>query len=259
MLMPLLLLGSLAWGPICHAVIADEFAQEYFPFLTPSQHDSYLRGAIYADGFDKRATHHTAAIVERLRAIPDNSSDLYWFFMGMFSHVPPDTFAHAGKSRSFIVPTGVRHHFSELVIDSLMMHRHPLPYFSLPAGIRKELARLNIQPLPVFKIQYPLFFILSKFPLWHIVHFLEKDKCPKGTAEIAVCNFVEHYHSMLQSLREAVPKLYNDGFNDVRVREISTRLVFDLVCCTNDSSLSAILSDEGYFDRPPLLGSEVTF
>jgi hypothetical protein len=67
----------------------------------------------------------------------------------------------------------------------------------------------------------------------------------RAIPDIAVCNFVERYHATLRSLREAVPRLSQDGLNDARV--------FDFVCCANESSLSAILSDEGYFDRPPLL------
>jgi hypothetical protein len=256
MLVNLFLLSVFSWGPICHAVIADEFAQEYFPDLTPSQHLSFLRGAIYADGIDKQFSHSVSEIIRRLRQIPDHKSDFYWFVMGVFAHVPPDTFAHAGKSRSFIVPRGIRHHFSELVVDSVMMRKHPLPFYFLPRRITKELAKLKIQRTWGFRFLYPLFFLLSKLPLWRLVHRMEKDKCPKSTTEMAMCNFVEHYQGMLQSLREAFPRIREKGFCDVRVREISTRLVFDLVCCSNGSSASAMLSDDGYFERPPLLGSE---
>jgi hypothetical protein len=256
MLVSLLFVHVVSWGPICHAVLADEFAQECFPSLSASQHTAFLCGAIYADGFDKSVTHYTSSIIEHLRQIPDEQSDLYWFFMGLLAHIPPDTFAHAGKSRSFIVSAGTRHHFSELVIDSVMMKRHPIPFYFLPSHISRELRRLNIRPVRIFKILYTLFFLLSKFPLWRIIHRLEKDQCPKATSEQGYCNFVEHYHAMLQSLRESFRRIREEGFTDERVREISTRLVFDLVCCSNGSLASAILSEEGVFELPPLLGSD---
>jgi hypothetical protein len=252
---PLLFHQSLSWGPIFHAVIADEFARESFPFLTDSQHSSFIRGSIYADDFDKSLTHNTAEIINHFQHIPNDQSDLYWFFMGLFAHVPPDTFAHAGKSRSFIVPAGIRHYASELVVDSLMMHRRPLPYFRLPVAISDSFARLNIRRSRAFRFAYPLFFMLSKLPLYRVLHWLEQDRCPKPDYETAICNFAQHYRAMLQSLHEAFPRMREDGFNDARVRELSTRLVFEVSCCDRDLAPVGIEVDVPAFESAYLLGS----
>jgi hypothetical protein len=93
------------WRPICLTALADEFAQEHFPALTASQGASFLR-AIYTDGFDKAVTHSASSIIDRLGRTPNDQGNLCWFLMGLSAHVPPDTFAHAGKFRSFVVPQG---------------------------------------------------------------------------------------------------------------------------------------------------------
>jgi hypothetical protein len=43
-------------------------------------------------------------------------------------------------------------------------------------------------------------------------------------------NFERHLAAMLQSLREARFMLRDRKFNDVRVRELCTRLLFEIVC-----------------------------
>jgi hypothetical protein len=147
------------------------------------------------------------------------------------------------------------HYVSELVIDSVMMHRRPLPYFSLPSAIADELRRGNIRRSVFFRFAYPIIFVVAKLPLYRMVHWIEQDKCPKPNFEVSICNFVEHIKAMTQSLRETFPRLNELGFNDVRVREVSTRLVFNVSCCDQTWGRVGIAVEEDFFFSAPLLAS----
>jgi hypothetical protein len=69
-------------GPILHHVIEEQFVSEWLSNLTGSQRDAFVQGSLWADGFDKRTTHHTSLVVEKLRQINVAASDLHWFFVG---------------------------------------------------------------------------------------------------------------------------------------------------------------------------------
>jgi hypothetical protein len=236
-LFPLIVSCCAAWGPHVHQVIARSFAMEFFPNITDRQRRFLMLGSIYADGLDKTITHSMQHVTTILREIEDESSDLYWFFWGIFTHILPDTFAHAGKSRSFITAVGLRHHISELVMDSVVAHRAETSFMWLPASIKKDLIGMGIRFSGVFRIFYPVIWFVSKFlPIHHGLERIEHDKCPKLGYPVAVRNFERHLGAMLQSLREARLRLHDREFNDARVRELCTRLVFEIVCWTGPPS-----------------------
>jgi hypothetical protein len=219
---------SLSWGPILHQTIAETFAECHLTNLTTAHRTAFVLGAIWADGLDKQITHRTSSVIETLRQIGDVNRDVYWFFVGSLCHIAPDTFAHAGKSSSFIVPYGILHSFSELVIDSVMMHRYGAIVYQNPREILAEVRSLNVRVSKWFYPLYRLIVLLARIPLHGMVRFIERDELPHRSCAEANKNFDKHYEAMLQSMREAVTKIWEKGFSDVRMREISTRLVYDI-------------------------------
>jgi hypothetical protein len=249
----LLIAAGRAWGPILHQVIAQQFSLAYFPYITDHQRRSYVLGSIYADGLDKSITHCTSCIVEKLREAGDPDSNIYWFLLGTFSHIPPDTFAHAGKPPSFITPFGLVHHFSELVVDSLMAHLHSTSFLRISAELRDAVTALNVSFSKVFTFLYPIVYVLAKFPFHWLLPRVERDRCPKRNLSLAVCNFMKHYDAMLQSMQEAMPRVYDRDFTDATVTEISTRLVYEIECCQSQPIFIG-LSDAEQTARPFLVG-----
>jgi hypothetical protein len=107
----------------------------------------------------------------------------------------------------------------------------------LPGSIKKDLSRMGIRFLRGFHFFYPIIWFISKFvPIHRALERIEQDKCPKLGYDVAVRNFERHLAAMLQSLREAKLRFHDREFDDVRVRELSTRLVFEIVCCTGPAS-----------------------
>ena len=226
----LLCLGT-CWGPLFHQSIARQFSYEQFPDLTEQQRNAFVLGSMYADGVDKRFSHTIPNVMERLSQVRDRDSEIYWFLLGIVAHLAPDTFAHAGKSRSFIVARGYRHYFSEAVVDSLARHIHNPAFIRLTDTLRNELVRMGLKPSWKFEAMYAASFVASKLPLYRMLPFIEQDPCPKANYEMALCTFMRHYDAMMQALREAFARVGDPEFNDVRLREISTRLVWDVGCC----------------------------
>jgi hypothetical protein len=219
---------TFSWGPIFHQTIAEHFASEYFSNLTTEHRAAFVLGSVWADGLDKTTTHRMNLVIEKLRQINDVNCDVYWFFVGIFCHIPPDTFAHAGKSGSFIVPHGILHSFSELVVDSFMMHKENPKVLPMPSEILREIEKLNVPYSKTFYVIYRSIYLLSKTPLFRFLRFIERDDLPHSSYREATDNFRKHYVAMLRSMREAIARIWENGFNEVRMREISTRLVYDI-------------------------------
>jgi hypothetical protein len=216
---------ALSWGPVFHQTIAEHFATEYLSNLTAQQRRAFVLGSIWADGLDKETTHRTPHVVRKLRQINNVTQDVYWFFVGTFCHIAADTFAHAGKSSSFIVPHGIRHSFSELVIDSVMTHQCGAVAYPMPREILSEVAALNVRVSKWFYPLYRMIVLLSKAPLYRFLSLIECDSLPHRSYLQSNHNFQQHYEAMLQSMREAFANIWEKRFNDVRIREVSTRLL----------------------------------
>jgi hypothetical protein len=223
-----------SWGPAFHQIIARDFSLEYFPDISDRQRDHFLMGSVYADGLDKSITHYLPLLRAKINRVYDSETDIYWFLLGVYSHIPPDTFAHAGKSRSFITAAGIKHSISELVVDSLIVHTNPVTRFTLPTAIREELLRLEIRSNWKFGILYFLVHWIAKLPFYHFLPKIEQDRCPKPNLAVCRCNFRKHYEAMMQALRESMPLVLDSEFNDVRMKELATRLLFDVECCESD-------------------------
>lgn len=221
-----------SWFPNFHQHIASEFSLDYFPFLTDSERQLFLTGSIYADALDKSITHHVNRMKDLFDRIADQGSDLYWFFMGVFSHIPPDTFAHAGKSASFIVNRGVKHHLSEFVVDSLINHLYHVPYLRLPKKIREQINQLGIGTRKSFFIIYPIEHLLAKLPFYKFLPWIEQDRCSTMSYPLTLCNFHNHYTAMIEALKQSMDRIKDHGFDDLMTKELATSLVMAVDCCS---------------------------
>ena len=185
---------------------------------------------MYADGVDKSLTHSIPRIRQMLNTI-DPESELYWFFMGNIAHIGPDYFAHAGRARSFIVSHGLKHHLSEVIVDSLATSLFKPTLLRMTPTLKKSLSDMNVRFINTFNIIYPVVYFIAKLPLYKLLPKVQNDKCPKDGFELSLCNFKKHYEAMLEILRMAYPKLMDEDFTDLRMQEMATALVFEITCC----------------------------
>ena len=248
-----LMTGVFCWGPLFHQAIARQFAQEQFPGITDRQLSAFVLGAIYADGIDKRFSHHISSVISKINQIHDTEGELYWFMKGLLAHIAPDTFAHAGKSRSFIVAAGIRHYFSELVVDSLAYHTYNVQYMSLTPGLREALVEMGLKPSWKFQVMHSVSYTLSKMPLHRLLPEIQHSPCPKTSYELSRCTFMRHVDSMLEAMREVMPRIHDPEFDQRRVQEIATRLLWDVGCCEYDVGVvNETISEEQPLLHPPL-------
>lgn len=230
-----LALHANCWCPLLHQVIARQFSDEYFPDITETQRNAFVLGAIYADGVDKSITHN----ITRLRAMLnkyDSESEIYWFFMGNVAHIAPDMFAHAGRMRSFIVSHGLKHHLSEVAVDSLIAKTFHPPYLTLTQSLTDELTSLGIKFVKSFSVMYPSVYLMSKFPLYKTIPAIQNNICPRNGLDVSILNFFRHYDAMLECLRMVFPRIMDETFNYLQLQETTTALVFDILCYESQDS-----------------------
>lgn len=247
----LLFATSYSWCPYLHQSITRQFSYEYYPYITDAQREAFITGSIYADGVDKSLTHNVVLLREKMSQL-DRESELYWFFMGNFAHITSDVFAHAGKSMSFIVPHGLKHHLSELIIDSLIVSKYNPPYVTISSTLTKSLDDMGIKFVTSFRFLYPLIRILTKLPLFKLLPKIQSDQCPVRDLDLSICNFMNHYEMMLECMRLSFPRIDEPSFNDLRVKETSVSLIFDIRCC-QDNSINLTLDDneDNYYNENP--------
>ena len=237
-MLPAFLAFGCCWGPVLHQVISYQFSNENYPDITEEQRKAFILGSIFADGIDKTMTHHINGIQDEIERIAANNTDsnIYWFLSGIFAHIPPDTFAHAGKSKSFIVSTGFRHRLSELVIDSLMARLYQPDFIELPNSLSTQLRSLGITINSSFGLLRRLLFYFSKLPFYRLLSRIQQNSCPKPNFDVSLCNFNRYYEAMMGSLWMSVGMMLDRTFTDMGMKSLATALLIDIECCPAESS-----------------------
>lgn len=226
-----LITASVCWGSIFHQVISSNFSYEYFPNITDEQRNSLVLGSIFADGTDKKVTHFIPRIQEKLRMIQDNESNLYWFFIGIYTHIAPDTFAHAGKAKSFIVKRGSKHHLSEFIIDSLYRNMESPSFIEMNDKLEAELNNFGITLSNSFKFIRRFLYHFAKLPFYKFLPVIQKNKCFSNNFNISLFNFQNHYNAMKKALTLSMEKIRDTTFTDLKMKELATNILNDIECC----------------------------
>ena len=229
----LLFSTAFCWCPFLHQAISRQFSYENFPYITIPQRQAFITGSIYADGVDKSITHNVQRIREILNNL-DPESEIYWFFVGNYAHIASDVFAHAGRSRSFIVSHGIKHHISEVIVDSLIVKKYNPPYITISPTLRQSLDSMGIRFVKSFRFLYPLISFVTKLPIYKFLPKIQSDSCTRGGFDLSVCNFMNHYSAMLDCMRLSFDHIANETFTELRLKELSIRLLYNIQCCEVD-------------------------
>lgn len=234
----LLITEGLCWCPFLHQSITRQFSYECYPYITDAQREAFIVGSIYADGVDKSLTHSVKFLREQTSQL-DPESELYWFFMGNFAHISADVFAHAGKTMSYIVPHGIKHHLSEVIVDSLIVEKYNPPYVTMSSTLKKSLDEMGIRFVKSFRFLYPLIRMATKLPLYKFLPKIQSDQCPIRDLDLSICNFMNHYEMMLECMRRSFPEFPKESYSELRLKELSVSLIFEINCCqTNTINLT---------------------
>lgn len=225
---------SHCWCPFLHQSITRQYSYEYYPYITDAQREAFIVGSIYADGYDKSLTHNLQFLKETVNQFhPD--SELHWFFLGNYAHIISDVFAHAGKSKSFIVSNGIKHHLSEVIIDSLIVKKFNPPYLTISPTLQKSLEEIGVKFLRSFRFLYPLIRFATKLPLYKLLPKIQNDQCLISNLDLSICNFMNHYETMIVCMRDVYPELHNQTFTELKLKEESTKYLNQINCCDADS------------------------
>ena len=244
---------SSSWGALFHQAIAKEYIHEHFPNISKSEENGFLLGAIYADGIMKDFSHHVKPIYEKFNFYlthgGTSNTQEYWFYMGLFAHIIPDTFAHAGHRPSYIVPSGIKHMFSEILIDSLIRHYKSVEFLEIPEHLKRSLEMQGIQFTNHFPYLYKIDWFISHFPIWRLLQFIKSDQCSKENFQVALCDFQKHYQSMLSALQENIHRAFDPSWTDQQVRIATTAKVFSITCCPVNQINPILDQTEPYFQN----------
>lgn len=245
---------STSWTPSFHQAFAGYYADSHFPNLTSSQRESFLLGAMYADGVDKSISHFVRPIVRELNSIANRQSNLYWFLLGIFSHISIDTFAHSGLANSYIVPRGLKHHLSELVVCS-WAHRNLSPrYITLSQELKNQISGIGIGFKKSFRYMYPLCYFFAKFfPAHWFLPYVHQGNCPVRTYRDADCTFRRHLDAMVKATENLMALCHDPSLNEIDVKEIVLAQLNSIECCSPDQPVDLTESlrlDERHYPMP---------
>jgi hypothetical protein len=222
--------GSFPWiwnfvGPVFHQIFAREFSLEYFPNISEAQREMFVLGSIYADGSHKNISHHLPQLMKQMQNVTDRRNDMYWFLLGIFIHLVPDRFAHAGKQTSFIPAHGIMHHIGEFVVDSLIHQLHNSTYMTLSGPLKQEMTRIGIRPLRYFDFIYPVMYWMAKLPFYKLIFSVSNLNCPSP-----VCTLKRHWKKMFESGYYSMTRLGHFDFTDKFAQSLSNRMICNMTC-----------------------------
>ena len=256
-----LIYSSFSWTPAFHQGFALKYAETYFPNITNDQLNSFLLGAMYADGVDKSISHYVRPVISELNAISDTENNLYWFFLGVLNHISVDTFAHAGKEKSFITASGLWHHISELTICSWAQTNLRPSFRLITRELKQQIEAIGIRFRTSFKFLYPICYLLTKFPFHYIMlPLVQKDGCPKHSYRMSECNFLKHFNAMMKATKEIMDHALDTRFNEIDVKQITLAELQSIECCGNRIDFSINIGDHFPNDQefPFLLDTRTT-
>ena len=211
------------WTPAFHQAFAAVYANKYFTNITEAQRNSFLLGAMYADGVDKRISHFVRPVIRELNSITNRKGNLYWFFLGILNHITIDTFAHSGLDKTIVQPTGFMHHLAELSICSWAHRNLNSKYMRMSSELVNQIAGIGIKFKPSFKYMYPMCYFSSKLtPLQHIMPYVFKkpQEFRRLSTKEAEFLFLTHFKAMLSASKELMDHAHDSSLNEIDVRDI---------------------------------------
>jgi hypothetical protein len=163
--------------------------------------------------------------MKHIESVTDRRTDLYWFLLGIFVHLVPDRFAHAGKPTSFITSRGIMHHFGEFVTDSLLNVLYGSTYMTMSGQLKQELQKTGIGLLWHFDFLYPVMYWMAKLPFSWLIFCVSKLDCRSP-----VCTLKRHWNEMFRSAQYSMTRLGDFDFTDKFAQRFSNRLICNLTC-----------------------------
>lgn len=237
---------SASWTPVFHQGFAKLYLDHAYPNITSSQKDSFLLGSMYADGVEKTVTHFVRPVIRELNSITNRNSNLYWFFLGVMNHISIDTFAHAGKDKSFIVASGWRHHLSELTICAWAQWNMEPEFKLITRELKNQIQGLGIGFRTIFRIIYPICYFVTKIPFHFILlPLIQKDGCSSCSYSEADCNFRRHVDAMMKATEIIMQHANDPGFNEIDVKTITLAELQKVECCGDSANI--YLNEAGHF------------
>ncbi|EAY06788.1 hypothetical protein TVAG_103380 [Trichomonas vaginalis G3] len=238
----LLFIGfSISWTPSFHQAFASYYAKSHYPNLTKSQYESFILGAMYADGVNKTISHKVIPMVKKINSVTNQSSDLYWFLLGIFNHIAIDTFAHAGLENSFIVPKGLKHHLSEIATCSWAQHHMKTRYFTIPSDLKDQVSEIGISFKSNFRYLYPICYFFAKFiPAHWLFPFIHKSPCNIKSYKEADCMFRRHLDAMVKAAEKIMALSHDSTLTQFGVKTIVYGYLNNIQCCSKSDVLAEI-------------------
>jgi len=231
-----------SWTPVLHQHIAKSFLYEYYDYIPEELKYSFICGSIYADGFNKSITHSTKSVLDILYSINCTDSEEFWFFLGIFSHIVCDCFAHSGSKTSFITNIGTMHHISELVVCSYIFTRGNIEYILIRYNLSQIMKKYHIEEKKSFKLIYPLCYTVSILPLWAFLPSIEKGNCISSSLSDPEYHFLQHYASMQSAMKKIIHKVLDKSMTYSDMGKITTEFL-------NSSSCSPQVTQGSFFSR----------
>jgi hypothetical protein len=231
-MLSVLVVSANCWGPVFHQHVADEFAAEYLPHLSPSQRNAFVLGSIFIDGLPKRVSHELSWCTDLLRSY-ENETDEWWFVMGFALHLVVDVAGHLGKPNAFLPLQIPIHYLAELsACSSIRKEYDPIRVGRSAlsdAVFQKVIHRSSLK----FSMISRAWWAFAYLPFYRLLGSMESDKCMTPTAKPwAFCNLQMHLRTIKGLMWDSLCALMTGDFTGSDLGRIVSIELKALPCCS---------------------------
>jgi hypothetical protein len=221
----------LAWGPVFHQVVAEEFAQEYLPHLSAEARRAFILGSIYIDGLPEKGKSHDIEWILRLCNAHNDTKEEWWFLIGCALHLTVDTAGHQGHRLSYLPLRRPFHYLAELVVCSMVRRdRNPvfLEHDHISDAIFQQVAGKSSAN---FDSLHRFWRFLSGLPFHKMLGWIESDKCAFEGRSVGAEGNLEIHMNMIKGLMwDSLCLIMTGEMNRQKLAELVLKDLEDLQC-----------------------------
>jgi hypothetical protein len=221
-----------AWGPVFHQVMAEDFANEYLPHLSPDQRNAFILGSMYIDGFpDKRKSHDISWLMSRA-TMYNKTEEEWWFLMGCALHVTVDMAGHQGRPLSFLPLSRPIHYLAELIVCSYVRHERNPAFFGRNKISDSVYDKMANRSSFIFDLLHRVWRMLTYLPFHKFIGWIEADSCVlAGGTNWAGCNLEVHMNLMKGLMWDSLSLIMADEMQNEKLGALVRSDLETIRCC----------------------------
>jgi hypothetical protein len=223
---------GVAWGPIFHQVMAEDFAREYLPHLSPGQKNAFVLGSMFIDGLPDKGKSHNVSWLLGVASSYNKTKEEWWFLIGCALHLTVDMAGHQGRPLSYLPLSRPLHYLAELIVCSYVQHDRNPGFVGRNQVADAVYDKVAGRSAFVFGVMHRMWRILSYLPLHKLIGWIESDSCfTTGGRNWAGCNLDIHMNMIKGLMWDSLCLIMADEMTTEKLGEIVKADLENIRCC----------------------------